>query len=331
MKYRITAVLMIFAFVLNFGASTFADTKGKKAGANDLVAFLPASDGVFVFDSKRFFTEALPKILASNQAVLTKVNTKIDEVKTRIGIDMREFDSMAVGVTTRHLGEKKYDIDPVVVGRGQMTSGALIGAAKLASNGKYREERVGERVMYLFDLQKAVAPRVSGGFLDQMAEIAVAALDEKTIAFGEVARVRQTLEGKTRVSPDLISMLEKNLTSVCAFAARLPAGLKSYLPLENDELGKNIDSIQYVYGNAAVGADNAMLHVTARTKQNADAKSLYDTLEGLQMLGKAFLGGAKGADKQVYSRMIENAKFAVRGNEVTFDLAVPQSDIDILV
>ncbi|MGH9820451.1 MAG: hypothetical protein ACRD43_09815, partial [Pyrinomonadaceae bacterium] len=61
------------------------------------------------------------------------------------------------------------------------------------------------------------------------------------------------------------------------------------------------------------------------------AQSLLDTLQGLQVIGKAFLGGAKGQDKEVYARMIDNAKFARVVNEVTFDLAVPQSDIDILI
>ena len=330
MKYKITAVFTIFVFVMNLGASTFADTKSRK-GANDLVALLPASDGVIVVDSKRVFSEALPKILASNQAMLTRVNAGIDEVKTRIGIDVREFDSMAVGITARQLGEKQYDVDPVIVGRGQKTSASLIGAAKIASNGKYREEHVGERVMYIFELQKVVSPQATPSFLEKMTEVAVSALDEKTIAFGEVGRVRQTLEGKTRVGADLVTLLEKSLTSVGAFAIKPPTGLKSFLPIENDELGKNIDSIQYIYGHAAVGADNATVHVTARTLENTQAKGLYDTLQVVQILGKSLLGGSKAADKQVYVRLIDSAKFAVKGNEVTFDLAVPQSDIDILV
>jgi hypothetical protein len=69
----------------------------------------------------------------------------------------------------------------------------------------------------------------------------------------------------------------------------------------------------------------------ARTTRPEQAASLLDTLTGLQMVGKAFLGGAKGADKQVYARMIDNVKFAQAGNEVTVDLQVPQSDIDILI
>jgi len=328
MKYKITAVFTIFVFVMNFSASTFADAKTRK-GANDLVALLPASDGVFVVDSKRFFGEALPKLLASNQAMLTKVNAKIDEIKTRAGVDVRDFDSMVVGITARQLGEKLYDVDPVIIGRGRTTSAAIVGSAKLAANGKFREERVGERVMYIFDEKVNVLVPSTGTVHTK--EVAVSALDEKTIAFGEVGRVRQTLEGKTRVGADLVTLLEKSLTSVGAFAIKPPTGLKSFLPIENDELGKNIDSIQYIYGHAAVGADNATVHVTARTLENTQAKGLYDTLQVLQILGKSLLGGSKAADKQVYVRLIDSAKFEVKGNEVTFDLAVPQSDIDILV
>ena len=63
----------------------------------------------------------------------------------------------------------------------------------------------------------------------------------------------------------------------------------------------------------------------------ANRQSLLDTLQGLQTIGKAFLGGAKGPEKAVYSRMIDNAKFVRNNNEVTLDLSVPQSDIDILI
>ena len=331
MKYRILAFLAIAVLVLDLGASALAGSNSRKPGANDLVALLPASDGVVIFDSKRTFNDALPKILANNQPFLAKINGKIDEFRTKTGIDLRQFDVCAAGVSTRQISEKNYDVDPVIIARGQMTSASLIGAAKVASNGKYREERVGDRVMYIFDADTFGTKQAGTRHLGKVGEIALTSLDEKTIAFGEVDRVRDTLKAKSRVSPELVSMLEKDLTSVASFAVRLPSGLKAYLPLENDELGKNIDSIRYLYGNANVANNEGTVHVVARTDQNSQATSLYETLEGLQMLGKALLGSAKGADKQVYARMVTNAKFAVRGNEVTFDLAVPQSDLDILV
>ena len=136
---------------------------------------------------------------------------------------------------------------------------------------------------------------------------------------------------KTSVSPELASLLSKNETAVVNFAGRMPGGMGALLPLENDELGKNIDSIRLVYGGMDVAGDAATLNLTARTLQASQATALVETLEGLQMLGKAFLGGSKGADKQVYMRLIESAKFSTSGNEVMLNLQVPQSDIDFLV
>ena len=69
----------------------------------------------------------------------------------------------------------------------------------------------------------------------------------------------------------------------------------------------------------------------ARTKKAEQATGLKDTLAGLQMIGRSFLGGSKRADQQVYVRMLKNAKIDSRGNDVTLDLLVPQADIDILV
>jgi hypothetical protein len=327
MKYRMFAVFVLFVLVLNLTGSSLADSKTRKGGG-DLVSLLPASDGVITFDVKRFFDEALPKVLSNNEPMLAHVTGEIDKFQSKTGIDIRQFDSIAAGVATKKLGEKKYDVDPVVIARGQMSSASLIGAAKLAAKGKYTEQRVGDRTIYIFS-----APRTAAGTAVKTSfdEIAVTAIDSLTIAFGTPDRVRQTLEAKSGVGSDLAALLGQNPTAVTSFAAKVPTGMKSFMPMENDELGKSIDSIQYVYGNADLAGDVASVHMTARTLQNAQAKSLHETLEGLQMLGKAFLGNAKGVDKQVYARMIGNAKFSLKANEVVFDLQVPKSDIDILV
>jgi hypothetical protein len=331
MKYRVFAVIVLGVLVLNLGGSTFADTKARKTNSGQLVSMLPASDGVVTFDVKRFFVDALPQVLASNQPMLANVTGKLDEIETKLGIDVREFDDVAVGVAVKQLAVKKYDVDPVVIARGQTNSAALIGAAKLASKSKYREQRIGDRVMYIFDMKSAGVAQPGAKVLDEMTEVAVTSLDDRTIAFGDVARVRQTLEAKTRVGADLVGMLERSPSSVASFAAKPPEGLKAFLPLENDELGKNIDSIKYLYGSANVAAGTATIQVTARTLQNAQATSLYETLNGLQMLGKAFLGGSQSGNRVVYSRLIDSAKFSVKANEVLFEISVPQSDIDILV
>ena len=162
-------------------------------------------------------------------------------------------------------------------------------------------------------------------------EIAVTAYDANTLAFGTAPRVRQTLEAKTRVGADVANLLNRKQDSMMNFAAKLPGGMSAFLPMENDELGKNIDAIQYLYGSMDVVGDNTALQLMAKTQNDTQAQGLLETLEGLQFIGKAFLGSSKGADKQVYGRMIENVKFSRAANEVKLELQVPQSDINVLI
>ena len=337
MKRSSAALFCLFVLILNLVGSA------QVSPANQLAGSLPVSDGIVTVDAKRFFSTALPKLLSANQPLLEKITTKIDQVKAQTGIDVRQFDYLAAGVTARKVGPKDYDVDPVIIARGQVSSASLIGAAKLASNGKYREEKVGAKTVYIFSAKdiaaqaKQHAPvttnpdmvdKVIGRF---SGDIAVSAVDANTIAFGDIEHVKRAVSEKPGGNTELISLLAKKETSVVNFAAKMPNGMSEFLPLENDELGKNIDSIRYVYGSMDMPAGAMALNITARTLQPAQATALQETLEGLQLLGKAFLGNTSSADKQVYARMISNTKFSSRGNEVMIDLSVPQSDIDILV
>ncbi len=344
MKTRIIAFSCLFALVLNFAGSAIADGPTKrKARAGQLATLLPPVDGIATLDVKRLFSTALPKVLSSNRAMLDKITDKIEQVKARTGIDIRQFDSLAIGATAKQIGPKKYDLDHVVIARGQVSSGSIIGAAKLAANGKYREEKTGGKTIYIISAKdiadqvkagagKAASPDLADKMTGHLAgEVALTALDANTIAFGNVDLVRQTVGPRPAVPNDLLPLLAKKEASVISFAGKVPNGMSEFLPLENDQLGKDIDSIRYVYGGMDIVGEAATLSITARTLQNQQAASLLETLEGLQLLGKALLGGNKNADKQVFTRMIENAKFSSAGNEVMLRLQVPQSDIDILV
>ncbi|MDQ3132957.1 MAG: hypothetical protein M3Q99_19680 [Acidobacteriota bacterium] len=344
MKNRFLPLFLLFALSLNALGASFADVKSAvKNQSGQLVALLPASDAVMTFDAKRFMNDALPQILSGNQPMLSKILAHVDEVKAKTGIDLRQFEQVAVGVTAKQITAKEYDFEPVIVARGQINSGALLAAAKLAANGKYREEKVGGKSVFVFAAKEIAAANKpqnptakNGQMIDKIIgklsqEIAVSAFDQNTLAFGTAARVRQTIESKTRVGTDIANLLNKKQSPVMNFAAKLPGGLKQFIPLDNDELGKNIDAIQYLYGSMNVVGDNTALELTAKTLTAAQAQELYETLEGLQMIGKVFLGSAKGADKQVYARMIENAKFTHAANEVKLDLQVQQSDINVLI
>lgn len=343
MKLKLFAIFTLSVFLFN--TALIAQNRVRpRAVINtaEIVSLLPASDAVAVIDVKRFLNTALPQMLSGNQQMLAEVTRGLDEAKTKTGIDFRQFDIVTAGFTAIKVKEKEYDFDSVIIARGQIKAGALIAAAKLASNGKYREEKVGERTIYIFEPKEiaeqnlpqtqgkaaGMIKKTLGGFSKEMA---VTALDAGTLAFGSIEKVKETLAGTSKVGTDVSGLLNKTTSSVMTFAARVPEGMSVFLPLENDQLGKDIDSIKYLFGTMDVSGNTTSISATARTLQTEQAVSLRDTLEGLQMLGKAFLGNAKGADKKVYARLIENVKFTAKGNDVSMDLLIAQTDMNFLV
>jgi hypothetical protein len=345
MKTRSFALAAIAVLLLNAVGMSLGDAdhaSSKRAQAARLVSLLPASDGVVVFDARRFFDDAMPKVLAANQPLLAKITSHLNEIESRIGIDLRKFDQVAVGIAIKPQLEKDYDVAPVAIAGGDINAGALIGVAKLASKGKYREEKIGSTSVYIFTMPAAktaatktqnstVAGAIHKGLRDLTTEIAAASLDRNTLAIGTPARVRETVEAKTHVSADISSLLLAKETAVMSFAVKPPVGVAKALKLDDDEFGANLNSIQYLSGSVEVTPIGTSLSLNARMAKPDQATSLKDTLEALQIIGKAALGSSKNPDQQVLGRMVKNAKFTAQGNDVTLDLLVPQADIDVLV
>ncbi len=346
MKTKLFAAAVIAVLLANIAALTLADTKGAhgtKRQTSRLVSLLPASDGVAVFDSRRFFDNALPQLLSANQPVLSEVLQHLTEIESKTGIDLRKFDQFALGVTFNRTPANKVDIDAVALASGEISAGGLIAVVKIASDGKYREEKIGEHTVYIFSPKQVIQQttvKTSGAKIGTnidhalkgfSKEIAVTALDGNTLAMGSLERVRETIEGKTHVGADIAGLLSQKETAIGSFAVSLPNKVSALFGLDNDQLSRSFDSIQMISGSAEVAATGTTLQMVARTKRADQAQDLKDTLEGMRILGNAFLGNAKGADKQVFSRMIKNARIDSHGNDVTLDLTVPQSDIDVLV
>lgn len=334
MKVKVyAAIALVVLVVTSIGLAV--DTPPVKKKASGLIGMLPASDAVAVVDTKRFLNDALPRILAANQPMLAKITGRLDEFQTKTGIDPRKFDQVVVGLKAKPAAPGKIDYDPVAIARGDVSSATLITAAKTAAANKFREEKLGDRTIYVFNARDIAAAKgadpkhveaVSGS-----GEMALTAIDANTVAFGSVARVREALQRGTGVGADILALLPTTGTPIVAFAGHVQEGMSNMLPLHDDELGKNLAAIRYVAGTMDMTEGSAVVHMMARTLKADQADSLYTQIQGLQLVGKAILGGSSRADQQVYARMIDNAKIVRQGTDITLDLQVAQSDIDILI
>lgn len=357
MKGKLTAALVAGAFVLNAFGAVFADTNNKKVKqTNTLAALLPESDGVLTIDMQRVLSEAAPQILSGKPLLLADLNAKIDEIREKTGLDLRQFEQVAVGVAAKQISDKEIDLEPLFLVRGKYNANALIALAKLASKGKYREEKIGARSVYIFSGKEIAeqqgdkvlvtgispqnaAPKKNSWFdkaIERMInglarEIAVTSYDSNTLAFGSLARVRETVETRTQINADLLNSINRKPNAIAAFGANLPNGLSNLIDLDNDEFGMTLDSIRQTSGAMELINGDTAVSLTAKTAKADQAQKLQKMLQGLQLLGKTLLGSSKGADKQVYSRLIDNAKITRSQSEVLMGLTVPQSDIDILL
>ena len=346
MKKKIFALLVAIAFGVNMAAVALADVKTNKneRQTGSLAALLPASDAVVTFNGQRLVNEGLPQVLSANQPMLKGILGKIDEVKNKTGVDLRQFEQFALGISTKRIGAKEFDFEPVVLARGSFTAAAMISLGKVALNGKYREEKIGDKTVYIFTPPVGIKPQIKAQtnksvfekamdkMIDKLSrEFAVSSYDGNTLAIGSPARVREALQTKMRVSSEVLSLVNRKPNALINFGMTVPSGMSALINLENDELGKNIDSIRQISGVIDLAEGNAIVSLAAKTLRPEQAQALRETLDGLQMVGKTLLGGSKGADKKVFARMIENARITNNAGEVTLDLQVPQSDIDILV
>lgn len=345
---KISAVFLACAFLLNGVGTVFAVPKANESTNQTapLAALLPSSDGAVTLNMRRLLSEGIPQVLSSNQSLLGKILGKIDEVKAKTGIDLRQFEQIAAGVSSKKISGAETVFEPVVLARGTFNAGALLALVKIAANGKYREEKVGARTVYVFSVKQTAAqtkPKIAASHtsifdktIDKMFrglsdELAVTTYDENTLVIGSPARVRETFERKTRLGADILDLVNRKPNAIMNFGVKLPNGLSQFFDVGNDEIGKNLEAIRQISGAVDVADGRATVSLVAKTLGAEQSKGLQEFLEGLQTVGKAFIGGAKGADKKVYARMIDNAKITQSGNDVMLDLQVAQADIDILV
>jgi hypothetical protein len=346
MKKKYFALAAMASMVLNVAAYAAGDTKkarAKKRAVTRLVAMLPASDGVAAFESKRFFDRALPTVLSANQPVLSEITAKLNAMQDRTGIDLRKFDSVVVGIAFKQVSATEVDFEPVAIANGDVNGGALAAVGKLAKSGSYREENIAGKTVYVFSatdvIQKTsvtttnsrIAAAIDRAFRGLSREIAVTAIDQKTLVLGGLDRVRETLEHKSRIAADLSGLLSVSETAVATFAAKPAGKMSKLLPLDVDLLGNNLDSIQYLSGSLDVAPIGTTLQVVARTRLPHQALALKDTLDVLQNMGGGLLGASKKPNQQTYARLIKGVRSNVRGSDLTIDVTVPQSDIDALV
>ncbi|MEZ5308500.1 MAG: hypothetical protein R2684_15255 [Pyrinomonadaceae bacterium] len=339
MRLRFAAFLIFSALVM-----PFASLPAGASTSTDLAAKLPASDGVIVVDPNRLMNEALPQILSENPTLLAKINTEISKLSSKTGLDLKKFNSVAIGLNDVTLEGGGQEYEMVMLAKGTVSEKSIKQAASTASKGDFKTKEFKGKKLYLFSVKELIDANKPAGaktgfgekLMDQFfgtlnKEVALTLFDDSTVAFGTPSRVMAAIEGTTKISPDLLGLLNRKPNSLASLGLNLKDGLSRFFILEEDELGESLGSVRRLQASFDVNDGVSNLSIAAKTINSESAEGLAFTIQAMTEVFASILKKNSGADKQVYARMLENLAVEQNADEITIDLSVTKADMDVVV
>lgn len=293
--------------------------------------YLPASDAVMLIDVRRLLNETMPQILAGDKVKLAQANSEIDKFKSRTGIDPRSFDRVVLGVRYTYPTANTTKLETVAIAHGKFDAKALAAAARIAANGKYREEKYRGATIMIVNVNDQM--KVLGLWDMRVSELAICALDPSTLAIGNLSSVRAAIEaGKSgRPNGELIALASRDPKAVIGFGANLPRALLANLNVGNDAIAKDVNSIRQAYGSIGTTDTDVSLSLIARTDNAEAAKNLNDTVTGLKQLGAILIVRMAPARKALAQTALDNLKITTRGNELEIRTQVAAANLASII
>ena len=340
-----------------------ATGKTKQAETTDpLLAALPLSDAVVSVDVKRILNEFVPKVLSESPDKLERFNAELDKIKTQSGFDLRQIDKIVVGLRLVRTAPTKLNVEAVALAKSAYYANALVTGGKLIAKGKFKEEKYANKTITLFDLsslKEKAAEAVKGAeknedpnqqstqnttpsLLDRvvnmilgqnLSEVAVVPIDDKTLAIGKLSSVKAALDTKAKskaANVAINALAEHNTNAVIWFGGNVPPKISQLLEIEND-FAKQLDSIRQLYGAVGMNETNYEIVLTARAKDNLNAKNLYDLVQFLKQFGGGFLQGRSDELSKMGAGLLETLKTSNVGKDVNLRIEMKQSDVNGLL
>ncbi|HYK22611.1 MAG TPA: hypothetical protein VEV42_17845, partial [Pyrinomonadaceae bacterium] len=307
-------------------------TRNVTVSAAGLMASLPESDAVAQVKMKQLLNEAMPRILAGNPAKLSEINASIENFKNRTGLDPRMFQQIALGVRFTYPAEGVTKLQTVALANGTFSSAAMVAAGRVATNGKYQEEKYHDKTIYIFTLDENI--RVLGVFNFNIHELAATPLDANTLALGDPAGVRALIDaGRSRklANAELIALATRDPNAIIGFGANLSERLVANLDIGNAPIAADLRTLRQAYGSVATTDRDLQLFLAARAVDAQAAKNLGDTLEGLKQFGALLVGRLSGAKGVLAKRALSNMTIATAANELQVRTSVAQAEVGPLL
>jgi hypothetical protein len=331
-KTRLLTAAIVLVALFQFEAGAQTRTRNTAQQAPTLMSSLPQSDAVAQVKMRQLLSEAMPRILAGNPLKLSEVSASIDRFKDRTGLDPRMFQEVALGIRFTYPSEGVTKVQTVALANGTFSAAAMVAAGRVASNGKYREEKYQDKTVYVFTVDENL--KLLGLFDVRIGELAAAPLDTNTLALGDPAGVRSVIDAarsRKRPNTELIALASRDPNAVIGFGSNISEQLIANLDIGNAPIGADLRTLRQVYGSVGTTESDLQLFIAARAVNAQAAKNFSDTLEGLKQFGALFVGRISGAKGVLAKSALANMKIVADANELQIRTSVAQAEVGPLL
>jgi hypothetical protein len=326
-KIKLLAIVFV-ALLLQIDGQAQTRSRNTAAPAASLMSALPESDAVAQVKVKQLLNEAMPRILANNPAKLAEVNANIDRFKDRTGLDPRMFEQVALGIRYTYPSEGVTKLETVALANGSFSAAAMVAAGRIATNGKYREEKYHDKTIYIFTLEENI--KMLGVFDFRIGELAAAPLDNNILALGDPVAVRGAIDAsraRKQANAELIALASRDPNAIIGFGSNMTEQMVNNLDIGNAPIAADLKTLRQVYGSVGTTASDLQLFLGARAVNAEAARSLSDTLDGLKQLGAFFVGRLSGAKGVLAKSALSNLTIVANANELQLRTSVAQAEI----
>lgn len=182
---------------------------------------LPEADTLIYINPQRILNEVVPKLLPAKD--VEGMRKGFEEVRKNAGIDPTKVDYIVLAVRfkkpTADLNFQAPEF--MVVASGDFSADSLLVLARMASQGKLRDEKYGTKTLGLMTIDPIVKESEKNPFLKSFTEVGIVSLNGNTIAAGTPGYLRAAIDagdGKERISTEALNSLVRDPNVLISFA-----------------------------------------------------------------------------------------------------------------
>jgi len=286
---------------------------------------LPEADVLIFINPQRILNEVVPKVMPAKD--VEDMRKGFEMAKQMAGVDPTKVDYIVLAIRVKKpTGDLNFQPPEIMaVASGDFSSESLMTLARMASQGKLRDQKYGNKTLGLMTIDPLVKEAEKNPILKSFTEVGVVTLTPNSIAVGSPSYLRAAVdagEGKDRITAETLNSLVRDSNALISIAGRPFYAFAKAFGMHGTEVAARAPKCDTRLGDfyAAVTMDatNFMLR-GAVNEDNPDTAKIFSNL----FSGMLRFGLSNIKDPAMQS-LANNIAIVAEGDEVIVRADLPQ-------